>query len=163
VLDFQEFARTLATEDISEEQLVRFTHLSGLLPEDVDPRTLPQWPEWFKHRHSLRIGDIPFRHEDSMELVRTFDKPVLLVKGEGSTPEMHAIVDALAEEFPNARDGTFPGGHAPHIVSMEPFLERYRRFLSEPDAAREAGASGQIRPAMHGQGPRLLCERPCPT
>jgi pimeloyl-ACP methyl ester carboxylesterase len=135
VLGFQEFAQTLATDDISEEQLVRFLHLAGVIPEDVDPRTLPQWPGWFKYRHSQRIGDIPFRHEDKIELVRAFEKPVLLVKGDGSTSVMHDIVDVLAEEFPNARVVTFPGGHAPHIVSMQPFLERFNHFLSERNTA----------------------------
>jgi pimeloyl-ACP methyl ester carboxylesterase len=75
--------------------------------------------------------DIPFHHKDSIELVREFDKPVLLVKGEGSSSITHKIIDVLAEEFPNARVVTFPGGHAPHIVSMQPFLESFGRFLSE--------------------------------
>ena len=136
VLDEQKYLQTLATDDVSEEQLITFTHIAGLVPEDVDPRTLPQWPVWFKHRQSLRIGDIEFRHEDSIELVRTFEKPVLLVKGEGSNPFLHAIIDVLAEEFPNARVVTFPGGHAPHIVSMQSFLERFTRFLSERNIAQ---------------------------
>lgn len=72
----------------------------------------------------------PFRHDDDIELVRTFDKPVLLVRGEGSARTLHDIVDVLAEELPQARLTTFPGGHAPHIVSLQPFLERFTEFLS---------------------------------
>ncbi|MDQ4074844.1 MAG: alpha/beta hydrolase [Chloroflexota bacterium] len=135
LLDEQQYMQTLATDDVSEEQMIRFTQRVGLVPEDVDPRTLPQWPVWYKHRQSLRVGDIEFRHDDSIELVRTFEKPVLLVKGEGSTPSLHASIDMLAEEFPNARVVTFPGGHAPHIVSMQPFLKCFTRFLSERNAA----------------------------
>ncbi len=77
-----------------------------------------------------------FSHEDSIELVRTFEKHVLLVKGEGSSRHMHGIVDVLADEFPNSRVVTYPGGHAPHIVSMQPFLEDFGRFLSGPKPAQ---------------------------
>jgi pimeloyl-ACP methyl ester carboxylesterase len=130
-LDEQKFLQTLATDDVSEEQLVGFIHSAGLVPEDIDPRTLPPWSGWYKHRQSMRIGDIPFQHEDSIELVRAFHKPVLLVKGEGSSPYYYDIIDILAEEFPDARVVSFPGGHAPHILSMKPFMERFEHFLSE--------------------------------
>jgi pimeloyl-ACP methyl ester carboxylesterase len=129
--DEQRFAQTLATENVSEEQMIEFTHAVGLIPEDEDPRKLPQWPVWFKHRQSLRIGDSEFRHDDDIDLLRTLDKPVLLVKGEGSTKFLHDIIDVLAEELPNASVVTFPGGHAPHIVSMQPFMERFIAFLSK--------------------------------
>jgi pimeloyl-ACP methyl ester carboxylesterase len=135
LLDEQKYLQTLATDDVSEAQLIEFMHVFKLLPEDMDPRTLPQWPTWSKHRQSLRIGDVEFRHEDSFELVRTFEKPVLLVKGEGSNPSMYAVTDVLAEELPNVRVVIFPGGHAPHIVSMQPFLERFTRFMSERNPA----------------------------
>lgn len=131
LLDEQRFFQTLATDDLSEEQLIRFTHFAGLVPEGEDPRTLPQWPVWFKHRQSLRIGGTEYQHEDSIELVRAFDKPVLLVKGEGSSLYQHEIVDVLAKELPIAQVVTFQGGHAAHIVSMQPFLERFTEFLSE--------------------------------
>ncbi len=131
LLDEQVFFRTLDTDNVSEEQLIGFIHVAGILPEHVDPRTLPQWPQWFEHRQSLRIGDIPFQHEDSIDLVRKFEKPVLLVKGEGSSPYYHDIIDVLAEELPNARVTTFPGGHAAHMVSIEPFLELFTSFISE--------------------------------
>jgi pimeloyl-ACP methyl ester carboxylesterase len=74
--------------------------------------------------------------EDNIELVRTFEKPVLLVKGERSNPYLHDILDVLAEEFPYAQVATFPGGHAPHIESMQPFLKRFTRFLSERKPAQ---------------------------
>lgn len=131
VLDGERFQKTLATDAMTDEQLVRFCHFAGFVPEDVDPRSIPQWPVWSKHRESLRIGDIPFQHEDRIELARRFDKPVLLVKGEGSKTYYHDIIDILSEELPDARVVTFPGGHAPHILSMQPFMERFTQFLSE--------------------------------
>jgi pimeloyl-ACP methyl ester carboxylesterase len=131
LLEEQRRQQALATDDVSEEQLVWFTHFAGFVPGDVDPRTLPQWPVWFKHRQSLRNGDVVFRHEDSIELVRKIDRPVLLVKGEGSSGFLHDIIDILADEFPHARLVTLPGGHAPHVVSMQAFMQVFEGFLNE--------------------------------
>lgn len=118
-------------DDITEDQLADFLHMAGLLPQEVNPRELPQWPVWVEHRQSLRMGDAPYRFEGDIEQVRRFQKPVLLVTGEGSTPIDSAIVNVLAEEFPNVRVERLPGGHAAHIVSMEPFMELFRAFLRE--------------------------------
>lgn len=131
LLEEEKTMQTLARDGVNEEQLIWFTHFAGFVPEAVDPRTLSQWPTWFTHRNSLHIGDIPFSHEDRLDLVRAFEKPVLLVKGEGSTAPMHEIIDILAAEFPQAKVGTFPGGHAPHIVSIQPFLEVFTRFVNK--------------------------------
>jgi pimeloyl-ACP methyl ester carboxylesterase len=129
VLDEQKYMQTLDVEDVSEEKLIEFMHVFGLIAEDVDPRTLSQWSLWSEHRQSLRIGDVEFCHEENLELVRIFRKPVLLVEGQGSN--LHDVIAVLGEAFPNVRIEIFPGGHAPHIVSMQPFMERFTRFLSK--------------------------------
>ncbi len=126
--------KTLGPDDVSEAQLVWFTHFAGFVPQNIDPRTLPQWSVWFMHRQSLRTGDVVYRHEDDVRRVRSFGKPVLLFKGEGSSPWLHQIVDILGEEFPLAQVETLPGGHAPHIASMEPFMGIFTRFLSSAHA-----------------------------
>jgi pimeloyl-ACP methyl ester carboxylesterase len=131
LLEEQKALQGFATEDVSEEQLVWFTHFAGFVPKEIDPRTLPSWPSWFKHRQSLRTGDVVFRHQDNIEQVRKFQKPVLLVKGKGSSAFLHQIIDILAEAFPNARVEMLAGGHAAHIISMQPFMELFTRFLSE--------------------------------
>lgn len=47
---------------------------------------------------------------------------------------------ALAERLPNAEVAEWPGGHAPHLVSTEPFLERMRVFQQQ---ARTGGTDGR--------------------
>lgn len=131
LLDDEVFMQTLAKDHVSEEQLIAFLQFAGLVSNNVNPRTLPQWPVWSQHRQSLRMGGMEFRHDERLDLVRTFEKPVFLVKGEGSNSDLHDIIDILADEFPNARVVTFPGGHAPHLVSMQLFLEHFVRFISE--------------------------------
>jgi pimeloyl-ACP methyl ester carboxylesterase len=144
----QRFLQTLATDHISEAQLATAMHVWKVVPEATDPRTLPEWPVWSAHRHSLRLADAEFRHEDSMELLRRFDKPVLLVKGEGSNQYTHDIADVLAEELPDASLVTFPGGHAPHLESLQPFLEQLVHFLARRD---DSDPAPQGRPIEAGR------------
>ncbi len=131
LIEERNFLRTLSTDQVSEEQLVAFMRIAGFVAEDVDPRSLPQWPVWFQHRQSLQIGSLEFEHQDDLELARQFKKPVLLVKGAGSSPYLHQIIDVLAEQMPQARVVTYPGGHAAHIVSMRSFLADFSAILSE--------------------------------
>jgi pimeloyl-ACP methyl ester carboxylesterase len=132
-LEDQKKIQTLGPLDVDEAQLVWFTHFAGFVPQDVNPRTLPQWPAWFKHRQSLRTGDVVYRHEDDIQRARSFKKPTLLFKGEGSSPWLHQITDILAAEFPHAQVETLPGGHAPHIVSMEAFMSTFSSFLTSSE------------------------------
>jgi pimeloyl-ACP methyl ester carboxylesterase len=130
LLEEQKVIQTLGPGDISEAQLEWFTHFAGFVPRSVDPRILPQWPVWVRHKQSLRTGDVVYRHEDDIRRVENFIEPTLLFKGEGSSTFLHQIIDVLAVEFPHTRVETLPGGHAPHIVSMEPFMAIFRKFLS---------------------------------
>lgn len=123
--------RAMGPGGISEEQLEWFTHFAGFVPRDVDPRTLPMWPSWMLHRQSLRTQDAPFRHEDSLERVRRFERPVLLFKGVGSAGFLREIVQILSEELPHARVVEMTGGHAPHLANPERFVETAREFLAD--------------------------------
>lgn len=57
--------------------------------------------------------------------------PVLLFKGEGLSDFLHQIIDVLAEEFPNAQIEQLPGGHAPHIISADQFMDIFTKFLAK--------------------------------
>lgn len=131
----QALFQRIAEDEVSEEDLAAFARAVSLLPEGADPRALPQWPVWNEHRHSLRAANRSYAHEINLEAVRAFEKPALLVKGEGSMPSLHGVVDVLAEALPDAQVVSFPGGHAPHIVSMEPFLATFTRFLANGTAS----------------------------
>jgi pimeloyl-ACP methyl ester carboxylesterase len=121
--------QSLGPGDISESQLEWFTHFAGFVPRSVDPKKLPQWPVWLAHRQSLRTGDVVYRHEDDLRRVRSFQKPVLLFKGQGSSEFLHQITDILGDEFPQARVESLPGGHAPQLVAREKFMEILRAHL----------------------------------
>jgi pimeloyl-ACP methyl ester carboxylesterase len=115
--------------EISEAQLENFLGITGLQPPGKSAIDLPSWPTWVQHRQSLR--GIPFvnRHTDSIDRLSRVKCPVLLVKGTGSAPVLHRVIDSLVERLPNAEVAEFAGGHAPHIVSAEAFMERLSEFL----------------------------------
>lgn len=125
----QKQMQTLDFDNITEDQLAWFTHFAGFVPASVDPKTVPQWPVWLKHRQSLRDNIVVFTHTDSLKRIQDFRKPVLLVTGEGTSLFLAEIIKALNEELPDARVAKFPGGHAPHIVAQNDFLARLRDFL----------------------------------
>jgi pimeloyl-ACP methyl ester carboxylesterase len=120
----------LAPGQVTDDELVWFTHFAGFVPQNIDPRTLPSWPVWTEHKQSLRNGDAVFRHRDDMSLVRNFQPPVLLVKGTGSSKFLHDIIDTLADQFPHTTLIELPGGHAPQIISMQPFMDSLTAFFS---------------------------------
>ncbi len=130
LLEEQKRLQSLGAGEVSESQLEWFTHFAGFVPPSVDPKELPNWPVWVKHRQSLRTGGVVYRHQDDIQRVRDFKKPVLLFNGEGSSGFLHQIIDILGQEFPNARAETLPGGHALHILSMENFMKIFNEFLS---------------------------------
>jgi pimeloyl-ACP methyl ester carboxylesterase len=123
--------RQLSRDDITEDALVDFLVGTALLPPDQDARALPQWPTWSRHRQSLRaVASIAEYQADRSRLAKV-TAPTLLVKGSDSVDFHRQIVDDLAAQLPNARLREWPGGHAPHIVSMEPFLQAMAQLHNE--------------------------------
>ncbi len=127
-------AATLGTfqGDISEKQLESFATTVGLLQAGESGRNLPQWGSWMQHRQSLRNSRAVIAHDDDASRLKAFQPPVLLVKGTGSAPFLHGIIDALAGYLPHAEVVEYPGGHAPQIVSMDRFMEKLDAFQSLP-------------------------------
>jgi pimeloyl-ACP methyl ester carboxylesterase len=119
------------TGDISEQQLEVFAKSVGLLELSKSGRDLPQWPLWVRHRLSLRNSPAAIDHTDDTARLVAFHRPVLLVKGTGSAPFLHQIIDALASYLPHAEVVQMPAGHAPQIVSMGRFLEKLESFQEQ--------------------------------
>ncbi|MHB8872120.1 MAG: alpha/beta fold hydrolase [Myxococcaceae bacterium] len=115
-------------DDISEEQLEAFVRDVGLVPPGQPVRELPQWPTWNRHRQSLRANPAVLEHLDDVRRLNGFRRPTLLVKGTGSSPVLHRIIDLLADDLPEVQLLELPSGHAPHLVSMDAFLQRLGDF-----------------------------------
>ena len=122
------YAEMRSRGTVSEDDLATFVQAVAISPPGKNPRDLPGWPAWFKHRRSLLAGDAPWQVHDTKERLSAFDRPVLLVKGTGSSRFLHRIIDALAGALPRAEVVELPGGHAPQLVAMDAFLKRLATF-----------------------------------
>ncbi len=115
-------------ENVTEDDLEGFARTVGFLAPSQTGRSMPQWPLWMEHRRSLRNNPFVVAHQDDPGALRRFSPRVLLVKGTGSAPFLHKIIDALASMLPHAQVTEMPAGHAPQIVSMDRFLRELRTF-----------------------------------
>jgi pimeloyl-ACP methyl ester carboxylesterase len=114
--------------DITEDMLADFLKHAGFVQPGQSPRDLPKWKDWVPFRRSLRINPAVVSFRDDVQRLKNFQPPVLLVKGTGSTSWLHHVIDSLSENLPHATVVEFPGGHAPHIVSQDKFLEALVKF-----------------------------------
>ncbi len=118
--------------EISEEVLAEWAVLVGLCPPGLTPHQLPHWPSWLMHRRSLRSTPAVLEHRDDPVRLRRLTFPVLLVSGTGTSPVLRRVHETLLEKLPDARAMELPAGHAPHIVTMERFLEELAGFQDHP-------------------------------
>lgn len=116
--------------DITEDMLAGFLVNAGFVAPGQQPRQIAQWSGWVPFRQSLRNNPYVVSFNDSIERLKKLKVPVLLVRGTGSTEWLHHVIDGLAENLPNARVVEYPGGHAPHLVSKDQFLEELEKFQS---------------------------------
>lgn len=114
--------------DISEDMLAEFLVAAGFTASGQNARDLPQWSYWLPFRQSLRVNPAVSKHFDDVNRLKDFRSPVLLIKGTGSAPWLHKVIDVLSEYLPNSRTVEFPGGHAPHLVAREKFLQELETF-----------------------------------
>jgi pimeloyl-ACP methyl ester carboxylesterase len=157
-------------DDVPIDALTAFLRAAALLPPGAEPESLPQWESWVRHRRSLRAGSAPTDHTDDPARLRAFDRPVLLVTGHGTSPFLRAVHDTLAAALPRARTLELDGGHAPHLVEMDPFLDALAGFhaaaagpageVATPDAASQGAAPRGAAPPDAGEPGRLMATSP---
>jgi|WetSurSiteA1Bulk_404760.scaffolds.fasta_scaffold00316_14 pimeloyl-ACP methyl ester carboxylesterase len=114
--------------NITDEMLAGFLQEVGFVKPGQSPRELPQWQQWLPYKNSLRNSPAVVNHKDNLGRLGQFKAPVLLVKGTGSAPFLHKIIDNLALHLPNSHVIEMPGGHAPHIISRDEFLTELEKF-----------------------------------
>ena len=116
----------------TEEDVISFLRMNGLIPPGVDPRTMPRWPVWSALRTALSSLHTVVEHTDDLARLRLLrDKPVLLVKGKDSVGGNSGIVDLLSSDLgPKSKVITLPDGHACHIVAQDQFLAELKQFIS---------------------------------
>jgi pimeloyl-ACP methyl ester carboxylesterase len=116
----------------TEEDLIGFLKMNGLVPPGVDPKTMPRWPVWNSLKTALLSLHTVTEHSDDIARLQSLrEKPVLLVKGKESVGFNSGIVDLLSKAVgPTAKVLILPDGHACHIVAMDQFISELERFLA---------------------------------
>ncbi|WPP49052.1 alpha/beta fold hydrolase [Catalinimonas niigatensis] len=117
--------------NITEDMLAAFLRDAGVLREGQSAQEHPMWPQWITYRQALQNLPAIYTQRDDLKRLQNFQVPVMLVKGGGSSPNLHLIIDELAAHMPNANLIEMPGGHLPHIVSMDSFLTALENFQNE--------------------------------
>lgn len=125
--------------EITEDNLAGFLQMVGLVKPGQTPQELPEWQQWLPFKLSLRNNPAVVLHKDDLNHLRNLTAPVLLLKGTGSAPFLHNIIDTLNLNLPNSHVIELPGGHAPHIVSRDNFMVELEKFQANirQNATRE--------------------------
>lgn len=117
----------------TEEDLIGFLTLNGLVPPGADPRAMPRWSTWNSLKISLLGLHTVLEHRDDPARLRSLRSvPVLLVRGKDSVGFNHAGADLLAHGIGgNVKMLTLPDGHACHIVAQDQFIEALEELIRE--------------------------------
>lgn len=116
---------------VTEDDLVRFLRWNGLVPDGVDPRSLPRWPVWNKLKTALLSLHTVVEHNDDLSRLQVLRNVlVLLVRGRDSVGFNFGIVDLLSKSLgSNVKVVTLPDAHACHIIAQDKFIEELRQFI----------------------------------
>lgn len=119
-------------DPVSQEDLIRFLKMNGLVPHGVDPKSLPQWQTWDSLRIALKSLHTVLDHSDEVEKLRRLKGiPILLIKGRDSTGFNSGIIDILSDLIgPDAKVMILPDGHACHIVARDKFISELKVHIS---------------------------------
>ena len=115
---------------ITEAQLAEFRCILNSCDTSAI-RIHPQWHIWAKQKERLRGLSVVADHTDSLERLRSFEKPVLILTGQG-TIEFHSRINELLEmEFPNSTLKEIAGGHFAPQDAVDEFIQAVVQFITK--------------------------------
>ncbi len=108
----------------TEEDLISFLRMNGLVAPKDDPRVMPRWSTWNSLKISLLGLHTVLEHRDDPARLRNLrNTPVMLVRGKESAGFNHGGVELIAQGIGgNVKMLSLPNGHACHIVAQDQFL-----------------------------------------
>ena len=124
----QTFIKSLRDKPIGDADVERFRCLLGDCRQGRSPREARQWPQWVKHRNSLRglytIGD----YADDPARLRRLTMPALIVTGAETVAFHRQINEALIHALPNAEGLQLTGGHNSPVGAPDQFVADWQKF-----------------------------------
>jgi pimeloyl-ACP methyl ester carboxylesterase len=130
-----ELARNLKGE-ITEEQFEAFMCGNGSFNcAEASPRTSPLWSRLVRYKQALNGLGAYVDHADSVDRLRSFRKPVLIITGSQSPGFARNVNQSLARHISSSESVELPGGHASFLTSPDLFFEKLAGFLQRAGGA----------------------------
>lgn len=115
----------------TDEQLVAFQCNLGNCGTTPPAAGTDSRAAWDARRASLRGLSVVPNHRDSVERLRAFTRPVLLMTGAETVDFHRRINDTLATLLPNLERVDVTGGHTAPTASRDAFLTAWKTFLAK--------------------------------
>lgn len=125
----------------TDAQLVEFLRALGDRNATAPGRNDPCREQWVRRRGCLRgLSAVP-DHVDDVARLKSFRRPVLLIRGVSTAGFHRRINELLATHLPLVETAELPGCHSAVNTARSTFLVRLRAFL-EGESAPPVGLSG---------------------
>jgi pimeloyl-ACP methyl ester carboxylesterase len=116
--------------DPTDEQLVQFLCALGNCGLKPPAQTDAQWKEWAFRRSALRGLSVVATHTDTIDRLKKFRRPVLIVTGTATVSFHRRINDILATQFPDVKRLELAGGHGAVATAPQQFVTGLMQFLN---------------------------------
>ncbi len=114
----------------TDEQLMQFLCVLGNCGVKPPAQTDAQWKEWVFRRSALRGLSAVATHTDSIDRLKKFRRPLLIVTGTDTVSFHRRIDDILATQFPNVQHLELAGGHGAVATAPQQFVTGLVQFLN---------------------------------
>jgi pimeloyl-ACP methyl ester carboxylesterase len=120
--------------DATNDQVAAFMCVMGTCGAELPDEGSTELKNWDALRASLRGFSAVATHRDSVDRLRTFTKPVLLVAGSETVDFHRRINDRLAAALPRIEQASITGGHTALATSRDEFVDKWRAFIGKSRA-----------------------------
>lgn len=114
--------------EITEDMVKRF-RCELMNCDTFDIRSHPMWNTWVTQKNRLRGLSAAGAYKTSLEKIRQFKKPVLIITGTEAISFHRRIDELLAAAFPFAKTACIQGGHTAINTNPHEFVKLLTEYL----------------------------------
>ena len=115
--------------DATNDQVAAFMCVMGTCGAELPEDGSTELKNWEALRAALRgFAAVPL-HRDSVDRLKAFTKPVLLMAGSETVDFHRRINDRLAAALPRVQQASVTGGHTALATARDEFVEKWRAFI----------------------------------
>lgn len=120
--------------DASNEQVAAFMCVMGTCGAELPDEGSTELKNWEALRAALRGFSAVPMHRDSVDRLKAFTTPVLLMAGSETVDFHRRINDRLAAQLPRIEQAAISGGHTALATARDEFVEKWRAFIGRSRA-----------------------------